>query len=113
MAKFIADDYWSETTQNPFAGWPRLANKQIENNIQKSTQFMHNGDFLRLKSLEIGYTIPTFILEKLRIESCRFYFSGVNLLSFNKFKLWDVEMGGNGLGYPIQRVYNLGLNLKF
>ena len=41
------------------------------------------------------------------------YLSGTNLLTFSKFKLWDVEMGGNGLGYPIQRVYNVGVQLDF
>ena len=49
----------------------------------------------------------------MRLTTCRFYASGTNLLLFSKFKLWDVEMGGNGLGYPIQRVINLGLNLSF
>lgn len=113
LAKFIADDYWSEDSQDPFAFWPRLANKKIENNTQRSTQFMQNGDFLRFKSFELGYTLPLFFAEKLKIESCRFYLSGTNLLLFSNFKLWDVEMGGNGLGYPIQRVFNIGLNLKF
>jgi hypothetical protein len=49
----------------------------------------------------------------MHLESCRFYLSGTNLLLFSKFDLWDVEMGGNGLGYPLQRVYNIGLNLSF
>ena len=43
----------------------------------------------------------------------RIYLNGTNLLTFSKFKLWDPEMGGNGLGYPIQRVYNIGLSVNF
>jgi len=43
----------------------------------------------------------------------RIYASGLNLFAWNRFKLWDVEMGGNGLGYPIQRVYNVGVQLDF
>ncbi len=43
----------------------------------------------------------------------RFYLSGTNLLTFSSFKLWDIEMGGNGLGYPIQRVFNIGANINF
>lgn len=113
LAKFISDDYWSESTQNPFAKWPRLANKTISNNNQISTFYMQDGEFLRLKSIEYGYTMPTSISQILKVRSCRIYFSGSNLLLFSRFKIWDVEMGGNGLGYPIQRVMNLGVNLKF
>ena len=113
LAKFIADDHWSLTSQNPKAYWPRLSNTLIANNNQRSTQFMQDGSFLRFKSAEIGYTLPKSFTNKMRLTTCRFYASGTNLLLFSKFKLWDVEMGGNGLGYPIQRVINLGLNLSF
>ena len=74
---------------------------------------MQNGEFLRLKSVECGYTMPTSVSQILKVKSCRIYLSGSNLLLFSKFKIWDVEMGGNGLGYPIQRVTNLGVSLKF
>jgi hypothetical protein len=113
LAKFIADDYWSETSQNPYAGWPRLTNISNNNNNQRSTWFMHNGSFLRLKSAEIGYSLPKSWIDKIKLTSARFYVSGTNLLLFNKFKLWDVELGGNGLNYPLQRVINLGINLSF
>ena len=113
LAKFIADDYWSEASQNPFAYWPRLSTYRLSNNIQRSTRFMENGDFLRLKSAEIGYSLPRKLTGKLQLDRCRFYVSGTNLLLFSNFKLWDVEMGGNGLGYPLQRVFNLGINISF
>ena len=113
LAKFIADDYWSELTQNPDAYWPRLSNTVISNNTQRSTGYMQNGAFLRLKNAEIGYSIPEKVAGKIKMTSCRFYVSGSNLLLFSKFKLWDVEMGGNGLGYPLQRVINFGINLSF
>ena len=51
--------------------------------------------------------------EKVKLESLRIYLSGTNLLTFSKFKIWDVEMGGNGLGYPIQRGVNFGINMNF
>ena len=70
-------------------------------------------DFLRLKSLEIGYSINTENFEKVKLESFRVYLSGTNLFTFSKFKIWDVEMGGNGLGYPIQRGVNFGINMNF
>ena len=113
LTQFIADDYWSEITQNPDAYWPRLSNYVVNNNVQRSTRYMQNGTFLRLKSTEIGYSIPEKYANKVKMTSCRFYVSGTNLLLFSKFKMWDVEMGGNGLGYPLQRVINLGINLSF
>jgi len=113
LAKFIANDYWSEASQDPYARWPRLSNYLITNNVQRSTWFLQNGSFLRLKSAEVGYSIPAYMVNKIKLKSCRFYVSGTNLLLFSKFKPWDVEMGGNGLGYPLQRVINLGVNISF
>lgn len=74
---------------------------------------MHDGSFLRLKQVEGGYTLPRKLTESIRIEKLRVYFSATNLLLWSKFKLWDVEMAGNGLGYPIQKVLNLGLTVSF
>ena len=113
LLKYIADDHWSENNRNLNAFWPRLSDYQIVNNNQTSTMWLQNGTFLRLKTAEIGYTIPDKQLKKAGIQLLRVYVSGVNLLVWSKFKMWDPEMAGNGLGYPIQRVYNLGLNINF
>lgn len=109
----IANSYWSENNRNPYAFWPRLANQTVTNNDQRSTWFMQDATFLRLKSVEIGYTVPRDITKKIKVQNLRFYVSGTNLLCWSKFKLWDPEMAGNGLGYPVQRVINVGLNLGF
>lgn len=74
---------------------------------------MRDGSFIRLKSLEFGYSIPQKTIQKTGMKNLRLYFSGTNLLVLSKFKLWDPEMAGNGLGYPIQKVYNVGLQLSF
>jgi hypothetical protein len=113
LAKFIAEDYWSEASQNPYASWPRLSTYRIENNSQRNTMFMRNGSFLRLKSVEVGYSLPKSVINRINIDNARFYLSGTNLLLLSKFDLWDVEMGGNGLGYPLQKVFNIGLNVSF
>lgn len=113
LLEAYANDHWSETNRNTQALWPRLSPTVIENNKQQSTWFMQNGGFLRLKSLELGYRIPRHILSKVHMSDLRLYLSGTNLLTFSKFKLWDPEMGGNGLGYPIQRVFNAGIQLSF
>jgi len=109
----IAQDHWSEDNRNSYAFWPRLAGQQIDNNYQNSTWWMRDGSFFRVKTIEVGYSLPKKIASKMKMESCRLYFTGNNLLTFSKFKLWDPEMGGNGLGYPIQRVFNIGLNVNF
>ncbi|MDR0700587.1 MAG: TonB-dependent receptor [Tannerella sp.] len=113
LLKAYADDHWSEDNRNVYALYPRLAETHIQNNEQRSTWFMQNGAFLRLKSLEFGYTVPARLSKKVLIDNFRVYFSGTNLMTFSRFKLWDPEMGGNGLGYPVQKVYNLGLQISF
>jgi hypothetical protein len=113
MLQAWADSYWSEGNRNIYALWPRLSTETVTNNNQNSTWFMRDGSFLRLKSVELGYTFPRQWTEKLKMETARLYISGTNLLLFSKFKIWDIEMGGNGLGYPVQRVFNLGLNVSF
>lgn len=109
----ISDNYWSENNPDPNAFWPRLSTYQIQNNEKSSTWWQRDGDFLRLKSIEIGYTIPKKWAKFFNNVNSRLYFTGLNLANFSKFKLWDPEMGGNGLGYPPQKVLNLGIQLKF
>jgi TonB-linked SusC/RagA family outer membrane protein len=111
LLKAYADSHWSEANGNIYATWPRLSLTRNENNNVSSTWFMRDGTFLRLKSAELGYTLPGRLTQKIHIQNLRIYLSGTNLFLWSKFKLWDVEMGGNGLGYPIQRVLNIGINL--
>lgn len=112
LLKVYADDHWSEENRNLYALWPRLSSAPVTNNNQVSTWFQQNGAFLRLKQVEIGYSFPK-IAKTLNTDAIRLYVSGTNLLTWSKFKLWDVEMASNGLGYPIQKVYNLGIYVTF
>ncbi|MFD1001554.1 SusC/RagA family TonB-linked outer membrane protein [Ohtaekwangia kribbensis] len=107
----IHQDHWSEENPNPYAFWPRLSNQIEWNNVQRSTWWMRNGSFIRLKTVTLGYTFQP--IKKLFDLQPRIYFSANNLFAMSSFKLWDVEMGGNGLGYPVQRVYMVGLQLDF
>ena len=113
LLKYIADDHWSESNRNLQAFWPRLSETSIENNNQTSTHWLRNGAFLRFKTAEVGYTLPSKLTSKMNINMLRIYASGNNLFVWSKFKMWDPEMAGNGLGYPVQRVLNLGVNLTF
>ncbi len=109
----IADNHWSEFNPDPYAFWPRLSTRTIANNEQPSSWWLRDGSFLRLKSFEVGYSLNKTVLQKLKFDNLRFYVSGNNLLYFSKFKLWDPEMGDNGLGYPTQRIFNIGMNITF
>lgn len=111
---YIAEDHWNPNNPVSHAFWPRLTTAENKNNYEQfSTWWLRNGRLLRLKSLEIGYSLPQRIIKKTPLSSLRIYVSGMNLLCFSSFDLWDPEMGDNGLGYPLQRVYNLGINLSF
>jgi len=112
MLKVIADDHWSNENQNSNAFWPKLSIDKNSNNAVKSTKWLRDGSFIRMKNMEMGYTIPKNITERIHISKARFYLRGSNLfMVYSKFKLWDVEQGGNGMGYPLQRTFNLGANI--
>jgi TonB-linked SusC/RagA family outer membrane protein len=108
----IADSYWTEEQQNPYAFWPRLSPSALANNTQRSTYWMRNGSFLRLKQVELGYKLNSKFTRRFKIEGLRFYASATNLFVLSSFNSWDPEMGGNGLAYPLQRVFNMGLFLN-
>jgi TonB-linked SusC/RagA family outer membrane protein len=112
LLKAYADDHWSEENRNLYALWPRLDDQTNSNNSQTNTWFMRDGAFLRLKQIEIGYTLPKDFVNKVRIQSLRIYANGTNLVTWSAFKLWDIEQAGRGLDYPIQKVYNLGIQLS-
>ena len=104
VQKFIADDYWSESNQNIYAAYPRLSKQYNQNNTQASTYWLRNGAFLKLKDIELGYSFKMF----------RVYLRGSNLLTFSPFDLWDPEQGnGNGLFYPTQKSFNVGIQFSF
>lgn len=102
MMQWIADEHWSESNPNPNAKYPRLGitNADISNNVQPSSYWVRNANFLRFKTLEVGYTFKV----------CRVYFSGDNIAVFSPFKLWDPELSWNA--YPLQQTFNLGVQFK-
>ena len=113
LLKAYADSHWSEEVQDMYALWPRLSPTINQNNVQRSTWFMRDGSFLRLKQIEIGYSLAGRWMDRMHLNQCRLYLSGTNLFHWSRFKLWDPEMAGDGFGYPIQRVMNIGVNITF
>lgn len=105
IAQYIVDNHWSESNNVANAAYPRLSPTYVQNNAQPSTFYLRNGDYLRLKNAELGYSFSSWL---------RVYASGTNLLTLSPFKTWDPEMGsGNGLKYPIQRTVKIGLQFHY
>ena len=113
LLKAYSDSHWSEDNRDIYALWPRYSYYRNLNNTAVSTWWMRDGSFLRLKQIEFGYTLPARFTQKIRIDNLRFYFQGNNLFCWSKFALWDPEMGDSGLAYPLQRTFNIGLNVTF
>jgi TonB-linked SusC/RagA family outer membrane protein len=110
----FADDHWTEENQNLYAKYPRLgiSSTDINNNLQTSSWWMRDGAFIRLKSLELGYTLPEKVSKRLFLANCRIYFNALNPLTWSRFKDWDPELSSNGFSYPLQKVYNIGINVN-
>jgi hypothetical protein len=86
------------------------------NNQAISSYWLRNASYLRLKNLEIGYTIPAHILSGLKITNARVYVSGANLFTFTRIKDLDPEGAVSAFGadgYLLQKLYNIGFNVKF
>ena len=111
--QIVADNHWSPDNPVSQTFWPRLSATSNQNNTQQSTWWIRNGRIVRMKSLEVGYSLPQSVLSKTPLKLVRVYFSGSNLFKISDFDLWDPEMGSNGLGYPLQRVYSLGVQITF
>jgi hypothetical protein len=106
-------DRW--TPENTTASWPRVFNRSNEYwspGGNRSTFWEFSTDYVRLKSMEIGYNLPTNLLKKIGVEKIRVYFSGQNLLTLSKIKEIDPEET-QGTDYPLPRVLNLGVTLTF
>ena len=100
-------------TENPNASYPRLSYGGSGNNFRQSTYWLRNGSYLRLKTLEIGYSLPKSMVNKIHFNSMRLFFIGTNLLTFSSFKLWDPELGSsNGEKYPLAKMFTLGLSVN-
>lgn len=106
-------------TENPNAEYPRLSYGTSDmtagagNNYRASTFWLRDGSYMRLKTLDIGYTFPKSLVRKIYVSNVRVFFVGTNLLTWSKFKLWDPEMGSsNGKNYPLSRTYSLGVSFN-
>lgn len=105
-------DYWTENNRN--AAYPRLAFNESNNN-QVSTFWLKDASYLRLKNLQVGYTLPVNLTKKWGINHLRFFANGTNLFTLDKFwKGYNVEAPTGMVNfYPQVKVYSFGLEVKF
>ena len=107
-------DCWTEKNPSQDVFWPRLSESTNTNNNRASTWWKKDMSFLRLKSIELGYSIPQSVTRKIHAKSIRFFVSGNNLFYLSKFKLWDPELDTvDGLKYPSMRSLMVGFDLNF
>lgn len=111
-----ADNRFNEVN-NPDGNYPKVperASSAVSGGLYNNTFWLNNASFLRLKNVEIGYTLPNEVLSRLKLGGLRFYVNGFNLLTLTKVKDYDPEgNSGSGQFYPQQRIINVGANLKF
>lgn len=114
---FIAEPY-EAFEANTDAYYPRPLWNQGYKNREVQTRYLQDASYVRLKNLQLGYTIPVSLTEKINIHKLRFYVSGENLLTFSKMaNMFDPETVGGGAGrgnaYPLSKTISVGMNLTF
>jgi len=115
-------DMWNRSREGVITDHPRLDIADINGNTSTfSDRFVEDGSYLRLKNIQIGYSLPESICRKVKLSDFRIYFSADNLFTISKYSGWDPETasfgtldGGVDYGtYPLSKVLTVGLNLKF
>ena len=113
VTKEAAEKAWTLTNNN--SDYPRIGSNVSNGGVNRVSFYYRNAAFLRLKNVEIGYTIPENLLfDKLHVKGLRFYLAGYNLLTFDSLKTIDPETSDEGYQtYPQMRIYNMGVKLTF
>ena len=113
----VALSRWTgEGTSNDY---PRLITSDPNGNFSKMSNFyLEDGDYIRLKTVQIGYTLPSNTISKIGAQKLRLYVTGENLATLTNYTGYDPEIGGNVLGidrgyYPQARSFMFGVNLQF
>ncbi|SHO61964.1 TonB-linked SusC/RagA family outer membrane protein [Algoriphagus zhangzhouensis] len=115
IGNYLLDFYENRwTIDNPSSTDPRIANRSDQWYSGGNTYWFRKTDYLRLKNLEIGYNLPAHLTQKVGIQNARFYVNGLNLITFDKLKVYDPEgSSSTGQYYPQARVINTGLSVSF
>lgn len=110
---FYYGNTWNEDRQN--APYPRISHGNIRYwNYQASTMQAVDASYVRLKNLQIGYSLPENLISKISVTRARIYFSGFDLWEKHNVKGgWDPESSTTGFNYPFQRLYSFGVDITF
>ncbi|MBU1821794.1 MAG: TonB-dependent receptor [Bacteroidetes bacterium] len=115
IGNFLQDVYQNRwTVENPSSVHPRIANRSDQYYSNGNDYWLRSSDYIRLKNLEIGYTVPSKLVSKAGLSQFRVYFNGLNLFTIDKLKVFDPETdNATGYYYPQQKVVNFGLAATF
>lgn len=109
LLKWLAYNSWTpETAETALA--PRISFTGLINNTRTSDLWIRDASYIRLKNLELGYTLPTAFTKRFGVSNLRVYANGYNLLTFDRLKFMDPE---GQRDYPLIKIYNLGVNVTF
>lgn len=116
---------WQTNALNRWTGegtsnsYPRLTSNDTNSNFSNPSDFyLQDGDYLRIKTIQLGYSLPNKLTDKIGIQKTRIYLTGENLFTFTKYTGYDPEIGGGVMGidrgyYPQAKTYMLGINVQF
>ncbi|HSF52632.1 MAG TPA: SusC/RagA family TonB-linked outer membrane protein, partial [Algoriphagus sp.] len=108
----IHDNRW--TIDNPSSVHPRIANRSDQYYSGGNTYWFRSSDYIRLKNLELGYNLPVHLTEKIGVKLLRVYVNGINLLTWDKYDVYDPESNNStGQYYPQARIISTGINVTF
>ena len=114
LLQYMIDDHWTPETAET-AKTPRFSGAANANNYTRnSTLWLKDASYIRLKNVQIGYTFKGEWMKKIHLKNMRIYASGENLLTFDHLKIADPEATDDKqFQYPLQMIFNIGLNLNF
>ncbi|AWW29521.1 TonB-dependent receptor [Echinicola strongylocentroti] len=116
------DQYHQWSPQNPNSDIASYRGDYYHNNVRaRSDFFLEDGSYWRIRNITIGYTLPSSVMDKLKLTKARVYATGMNPFTFTKYTGYDPEVGGNGIStrgvdqgnYPVSRRFIMGIQIQF
>jgi hypothetical protein len=112
ISPWAAEGHWTPETHAQ-ATFPRLTTQPNANNYRSSTFWVRDVNTLRLRNLELGYTLSNKLFSRTRIENMRVYLAASNLFTWDDLDIVDVDPETLSRGYPVMKTYTVGLSLNF
>lgn len=113
LLSYMIEDAWTPEKGNASKAPAISLSKSVANNYRDSDLWLRDASYVRLKNIELGYSLPKSVISKLKLNTLRFSVSGYNLLTFDGLKVCDPEANPEGTAYPLIKVVNFGLKIGF